>query len=162
PFGAPRNGMPSLHTVWALLVWFNAGTLPASTRRLFRLFAVMNIWAAMGLDDTHWFMDVVVGVPIAVAIQSALLGGVVDGGPRRGRWAEWVGGAALGATWLAAFRVGEPLLSAPALVAWPAVIATICWPLARRRTARVGLASKTAKAVRECANWRLREVANSL
>ena len=25
--GAPRNGMPSLHTIWALLIWFNLGPL---------------------------------------------------------------------------------------------------------------------------------------
>jgi len=33
PLGVPRNGMPSLHTVWALIIWFNAQRLPVAVRR---------------------------------------------------------------------------------------------------------------------------------
>ena len=124
-FGAPRNGMPSLHTIWALLIWFNAQTLPVAWRRALRVFAVMNLWAAMGLDDTHWLMDIVVSVPIAVAIQAAFVIGV------RRTWIDVATCATLTAMWLIGFRAGVPLLSLPATVAWMAVAVTVCWPLIR-------------------------------
>jgi hypothetical protein len=129
--GFPRNGMPSLHTVWALLIWFNAQTLPNAYRRAVRLFVVMNLWAAMGLDDTHWFMDVVVGVPLAVAVQSAVVRDEHDGR----RWADAMACAALTAIWLIGFRTADPLLRMPTAVAWLGVVATVWWPLSRQRTA---------------------------
>ena len=61
--------MPSLHTIWALLIWFNVGSLSARLRIGLRAFVILTLWAVMGLDDTHWLTDVVVGVPLAVAVQ---------------------------------------------------------------------------------------------
>jgi len=125
----PRNAMPSLHAVWALLLWFNAETLSVASRRALRVFAVMNMWAAMGPGE-HWVMDLVVAVPIAVAIQSAC----VIGSQRM--WIDVTSCAALTAVWLIGFRAGVPLLNAPTAVAWMAVAVTVCGPLSRLARAR--------------------------
>jgi hypothetical protein len=124
--------MPSLHAIWALLVWFNARPLRAFQRRCLGAFAALTLWAAMGLEDTHWMMDVVVGVPLAVAIQAV----VID---RRSELIRSLTTAstciALTAAWLVVFRGGFPILSAPSWLAWAAVVATLCWPLYRVRPA---------------------------
>jgi hypothetical protein len=127
PFAAPRNAMPSLHTVWALLIWFNADTLSTRARRSARLFAVMNLWAAIGVVGAHWFMDMVVAVPLAVAIQSAVIGDQY--GERR--WTTAMASGVLTVVWLIGFRAADPLLSLPKIAAWIAVLVTICWPLRR-------------------------------
>jgi hypothetical protein len=130
--GVPRNCMPSLHTAWALIIWFNARALPTVWRRAARLFAALTIWAAMGLEE-HWFMDLVVGVPFAVGIQSIFVTARIDAS--RSTWIRVVLCAAATAIWLAAFRSGRPLLDASPLVAWIAVVATVAYPLASQRRA---------------------------
>jgi hypothetical protein len=130
PTGAPRNGMPSLHTIWALLLWFNLGGLPARLRQGLKVFVILTLWAVMGLDDTHWLTDVVVGVPLAVAIQSAVVPSPAVAGIRR--WTTVAVCTALTAVWLAALRAGEPLISLPSALAWMVVLVTVCWPLSRQ------------------------------
>jgi hypothetical protein len=133
--GEPRNAMPSLHAVWALLLWFNARSLSILWRRTLRLFAVMNIAAAMGPDGSHWLMDVVVSVPLAVAIQSATVTRTSD---RSWHWAlDAVACSAMTALWLIGFRLGRPLLDLPFTAAWAATIVTVVWPLRRQRRADV-------------------------
>jgi PAP2 superfamily len=127
--GVPRNGMPSLHAVWALLIWFNAEPLPSDWRRILRLCALMILWAAMGLDDTHWLTDIVVAVPLAVAIQLTF---VTETANRSCRWRDASCCAALCGLWLLAFRAAEPLLSLPKPLAWLAVVITVSWPLTCR------------------------------
>ena len=126
--GPPRNGMPSLHTVWALLIWFNARPLRSSLRTAVRISAVMTLWAAIGLEDTHWVTDMVVGVPLAVAIQSAAVA-AEDG---RRRWSDVIVCALITGAWLIGFRLSTPILRLPMPIAWAAVIATTCWPLWRQ------------------------------
>jgi hypothetical protein len=123
--GPPRNGMPSLHTVWALLIWFNAGPLPHVWRRALRLFAALTIWAAMGLDDTHWMTDLVVAVPLAVALQAAY---VERPSAAKHQTLVIVSCAALVAAWLASIRLAW-IVDLPSPLAWAAVASTIAWPL---------------------------------
>ena len=141
PEGAPRNGMPSLHAIWALLLWFNAWPMSVGWRRALRFFAMLNIWAAMGLDDTHWIMDLVVGVPLAVAIQCV----AVTSRDAKGSW--WIADAALcaaiGGVWLWGFRGGW-LLGLSPMLAWGATVATVVFPLYLQRRA----AARTAQAQR--------------
>lgn len=135
---APRNGMPSLHTIWALLIWFNAQSLRRGVKRALRVFVLLTLWAVMGLTDTHWFMDVVVGVPLAVAIQAALVSRAAETAGRT--WSTVVGCLTLTLAWLWGLRSGVPLLNLPPVLAWAAVVVTIGWPLLRGRTpARVSL-----------------------
>lgn len=129
--GAPRNGMPSLHAIWALLIWFNLESLPAGLKGALRAFVILTLWAAMGPDGAHWLMDVVVGVPLAVAVQSAFVSSR-SGAPRH-TWTTVTICVALAAGWILAFRLGAPILDMPAGLAWMAVVITVCWPLSRQR-----------------------------
>jgi hypothetical protein len=139
--GSPRNAMPSLHTVWALLIWFNAGSLPSALRRGLRLFVLMNLWAAMGLQE-HWIMDIVVACPLAVAIQFAVVGN--ERGSRR--WMDVAACATVMGIWLLGFRSATRLLQMPAVLAWMAVAITVCWPLLRLRRSSLMRASADAAA----------------
>jgi hypothetical protein len=133
PLGAPRNGMPSLHTAWALLLLFNLAPLNAVGRWALRLFVALTLWAVMGLDDTHWFLDVVVAVPFAVAIQLACVPSSVQSASRR--WPDVILCSALTLIWLAGLRTAFPLLALPAAAAWTIVAITAWWPLTRVRAA---------------------------
>jgi hypothetical protein len=132
PLGPPRNGMPSLHTVWALLLWFNCRQLGATWQWALRAFVALTLWAVMGLDDTHWFLDVVVAVPFAVALQLTFVTGVAQTS-RRG--IDLGICSVLAVVWLVGLRTGTPLLSLPPVLAWTAVVATVWWPLSRERAA---------------------------
>jgi hypothetical protein len=141
PTGAPRNGMPSLHTIWALLIWFNVGALSAPLRAGLKIFVVLTLWAVMGLDDTHWLTDVVVAVPLAVALQAAFVP-ASNVAPAR-RWTNVAACACVPLIWLVALRAGTPLLDFPPVLAWLAVLATVCWPLSRVLwTARVSASDR--------------------
>jgi hypothetical protein len=111
PVGPPRNGMPSLHAAWALLVWFNAKRLSIDWRYGLRAFVAMTLWAVMGRDDTHWLMDVVVAVPMAAAVQLLCASGATG----HARWWGVAGGALLTVVWLLAFRHPALLLRLPPL-----------------------------------------------
>jgi hypothetical protein len=120
----PRNGMPSLHTAWALVIAFSARRLGRATRAALWTFAGLNIWTATG-GVGHWTMDIVAGVPLAAAAHLA----VTPSPKRAARWAGAVGCLALTTTWAAAFRAGVPLTGAPAWMAWGAVALTVAAPL---------------------------------
>jgi hypothetical protein len=124
--GMPRNGMPSLHTIWALLIWFNALTLPAALRRSLQLFVVLTLWSVLSPEGSHWIMDIVVSVPLAVAIQLLVMTRRAEMAGRTRMAAVCL---ALTGVWLIGFRTGMPLLALPRLVAWAAVLGTVCWPL---------------------------------
>ena len=55
--GAPRNGMPSLHTIWALLIWFSASGVAVPVRRALRAFVLLTMWAVLSPEGSHWLMD---------------------------------------------------------------------------------------------------------
>jgi hypothetical protein len=127
----PRNGMPSLHTIWALLIWFNVEGLPAGLRRGLRAFVLLTMWAVLSPEGSHWFMDIVVSVPLTVAIQAAILWRERQSARRT--WTTVLVCLAVTFAWLFGFRAGVPLLSLPPIVAWAAVAATLWWPLSRHR-----------------------------
>lgn len=128
PFGAPRNGMPSLHTIWALLIWFNARELTPGLRRGCYVFVLLTLWAVFA-EGPHWFMDLVVSIPLAVAIQAAIVARRFEAARRT--WTTVLVCLTVAAGWLVGFRLGAPLLSLPPVVAWAAVAGTVCWPLSR-------------------------------
>jgi PAP2 superfamily protein len=126
---APRNCMPSLHTIWGLLIWFNAARVPVPLRRALRAFVILTMWAVLSPQGDHWFMDVVASVPLAVAVQSAFLSHGFESAARRRTTA--LACAGLTAAWLAGFKSGLPLLAMPPVLAWAAVVGTLWWPLSR-------------------------------
>jgi hypothetical protein len=117
-----RNAMPSLHMTWALLMAFNCRPFP----RLVRVAAVMFVFATvLGTLGTgeHYFIDLVVAFPFAVAIQALATRGVSL--KSRSRLFPLVGGATLTLLWLVLLRYAIPLFFrwAP-LVPWLCVIAS--------------------------------------
>jgi len=121
-----------LHVVWALLIWFNSNALPEKWRRSLKLFVVLTLWAVMGLEDTHWMMDVVVAVPLAVAIQTAVITRRVI--TARRCWTRVAICAAITAMWIIGFtRMPTLLFSLPRTAAWIAVLFTVWWPLSQQR-----------------------------
>jgi hypothetical protein len=70
--GHPRNAMPSLHFVCALLLWWNAAALPRVWRILAAGFLAMTFLGTIGFGE-HYLVDLVVAVPFAVAMQAACL-----------------------------------------------------------------------------------------
>jgi hypothetical protein len=152
PLGPPRNGMPSLHTVWALLVWFNIRELPTLARWALRAFVAFTLWAVMGLDDTHWFLDAVVAVPFAVALQLAFVSGRAEGW--QSCWRVVLACSALTVVWLVTLRTGSLLFSLPPAGAWAAVVATVWWPMRRERTV-VELSTRPAERIASAEALRL-------
>lgn len=128
---APRNGMPSLHATAAFLIWLNARPLAALPRRLLRTFAVFNLFGAMGLPDAHWLTDLIVAVPLTLAVQAIcnmalpLWSGV--------RWTAIVVGFGLVGAWFALLWWGQDALASIPGAAWVAVTTTLglCFSLER-------------------------------
>ena len=122
----PRNGMPSLHTAWALLIAMNAAALRGAWRPALVTFAGLNVWAATGAVG-HWALDILVAVPLATSVQAAV---VLSSGPRRPM--ATAGAAAcvtLVVAWTAGIRLNL-LAGLPGPAAWLAVVATIGLPAA--------------------------------
>ncbi len=106
--------MPSLHIAWAFLLCWNL----RRERRWLRWTAVayflITVTATMGFGE-HYAVDVVVGLPVAIAMQCLAV-------------KDWRGAASaltLVAAWLLYFRYGVPLASPPAPLGWIPVGASI-------------------------------------
>ena len=121
PLAFPRNGVPSLHLTWALLIWLNTRSLPRWAR-----------WAALALvlatafdtlaSGEHYLFDLVVALPFTLWMQ-ALMARTASIRDRR-RWLPAVCGCALFMAWLAIGRFGLPLMMAGRALAWLLVIAS--------------------------------------
>jgi hypothetical protein len=112
--GAPRNAIPSLHTAWALLLWWNLRGQKQWISWSALVFLFFTLLATMGFGE-HYFVDLVVAVPFSLMIQSLCL-------------RDWVRagfGASITMSWLLYLRFGM-LEAAPAPVhAWAMVLVTL-------------------------------------
>jgi len=143
-----RNGMPSMHLGWSLLLWMNAGYVGRWARAGFAVLVGLTVLATLGLGE-HYLVDLVAGVPAAVALQ-ALCTRVLPWQARERRNAVlW--GAALTAFWMVAVRFGvEVLLAVPGLT-WVATLVTLAAcvalyrPLARASCAALELTEAPAQ-----------------
>ena len=122
PSDAPRNAMPSVHTAWVLLVWWNSRTRPAWVRVLAALFLVFTLFATLGLGE-HYLIDLVVAVPFSVALQGAFSTGIPIHHPVRR--AAWAAGAVVVALWLIALRIPGTVFQGSAMLSWGAITCTI-------------------------------------
>jgi len=114
PIPAPRNAIPSLHMAWALLLWFNCRPLSRIARGLSLLYVVLTLFVTLGTGE-HYFVDLVVALPFAVAIQ-ALWG---QGSARYRIVAE---AAVLTLLWLAALRYGTSVFLTSPIIPWACVV----------------------------------------
>ena len=117
----PRNGVPSLHLTWALLIWLNTRSLP----RLARLAALALVLATVfdTLDSgEHYLFDLVVALPFTLWMQ-AWMARTVSIRDRR-RWFPAVCGCTLFQAWLVIGRFGFHLIMIGRAVPWFLVVAS--------------------------------------
>jgi hypothetical protein len=114
-----RNCMPSMHAAWAYILFVKAREHPQRWLRwCFCAYATIMILGAL-TNGRHWFIDIVVAMPFAVAILAVAEQDLAAGIALRIKIA--LAGLSLTAAWLLLF-LWRPALSPPA--AWTLVIAT--------------------------------------
>lgn len=69
---AARNGMPSLHFTWALLLFINTTPTRKKLRIIFGLYATLVSLSTMGLGE-HYLTDLIAALPFISLIQSLTL-----------------------------------------------------------------------------------------
>jgi hypothetical protein len=117
----PRNAMPSLHVTWALLIWFNCKPLGRLARTLSFALLVTTLCDTLGTGE-HYFIDLVVAFPFAVAIQALCTRSL----PFRSsfRFGPVVGGTTVTLLWLIALRFSTQVFLSTPLVPWSCIVAS--------------------------------------
>jgi len=143
-----RNGMPSMHFASSLLLWMNAGYVGRWARAGFAVLVGLTVLATLGLGE-HYLVDLVAGVPAAVALQALCTRVLPWQAPERRNAVLW--GAALTGFWIVAVRFGvEAFLAVPGLT-WVAMLGTLAAcvalyrPLARASRAALELTEAPAQ-----------------
>lgn len=121
PWTVPRNAMPSLHITWVLLIWFNCKPLSRLVRALAFTFVLTTIFDTLGTGE-HYFIDLLVAFPFAVAVQALCTRWVPVRSP--GRFAPLVGGAAVTFLWLISLRYDTSIFLLTPVIPWACVIAS--------------------------------------
>jgi hypothetical protein len=130
PVAFPRNGVPSLHLTWALLIWLNTRSLPrwAWWAALALVLATMFDTLASG---EHYLFDLAVALPFTLWMQAGMA--CTASVRNRRRWLPAVCGCALFLAWLVLGRFGFPLMVISPAMPWFLVIASstlsIAWAL---------------------------------
>jgi hypothetical protein len=122
-----RNCMPSLHTAWALVVFWAAGKCSFLWRAILRgLLVIMLVQTLV----YHYFADMVVAVPFTLSLY-ALTAAAPWSVQRKTAFAS---GLLSVAVWMVALRWGTSLFLASPIVPWCGTALTIasCWWLWRR------------------------------
>jgi len=118
----PRNGMPSLHVGWTMLLFWNTRHRAWWISLAAGLYVTMTALATLGLGE-HYLMDLVVAVPAALSLQMLWL--------RAQGSAHWIAmgfGLAITLVWLIALRTGVALSIPSGPAAWAAAGATVIVP----------------------------------
>jgi hypothetical protein len=118
----PRNCMPSLHTTWALFLWWHARPLPRWFRALAGGFLAFTLLATLGFG-LHYAFDLVVAFPFAMACEAAFT--PAPAAVARRRLAAVLLGAGLVVAWLVVLRFGGALLLWSPVLTWAAALATV-------------------------------------
>ncbi len=119
---AARNGMPSMHFGWALLLWFNARNLHPALRNTFALLLGLIFLATLGQGE-HYLIDLIAGVPAALAMQAICTRSLAWTHPARRDAVLY--GFALTFAWILAVRAfGVAFAEIPGLT-WALTIVTL-------------------------------------
>jgi len=117
----PRNAIPSLHMAWAMLLYWNTKGLARGLRIFLAIYAVMTVVSTLGTGE-HYFVDLVAGVPFALAVQA-----VVSPDRREEFWRRAVtagAGLALTMVWLLLVRFGAKWMLVSPILPWSLVVAS--------------------------------------
>lgn len=119
---AAPNAMPSLHMACAILIWWNARGWQVG-RVIAFTFMILIGFAAVGFGE-HYFLDLVVAFPYALAIQAVATKGAH-------RWLPLALGAAMTAGWfLALLFAPRELAGLPVWTMWGLAGFTVIVPVA--------------------------------
>jgi hypothetical protein len=117
----PRNGVPSLHFTWALLIWWNARTLPRWGRATALAFVLATAFDTLATGE-HYLFDLIVALPFSLWMQASMIRTVSF--RNRERWLPALCGAAMFLAWLAIGRFGPALLLESRSLPWSLVVAS--------------------------------------
>jgi hypothetical protein len=120
----PRNAMPSLHVGWTLLLFWNMRRRAWWVVLLGGLYVMATALATLGLGE-HYLVDLMVAVPMGLAIQAIWL--------RQTSALRWVAigiGVVMTFGWLIAFRTGAVVGVPPGMVTWMVAGLTVVVPAA--------------------------------
>jgi PAP2 superfamily len=120
PLGVPRNGMPSLHMGWVILLWWNSRGLPRALRAFLAFYLCLTVVATLG-SGQHYLVDLVVSLPFALAVQAAASYGLPH---KSRRIAALVAGLALTMVWLLMVRFGVAWALKSPIIPWTLILAT--------------------------------------
>jgi hypothetical protein len=126
----PRNGVPSLHMTWALLIWLNTRSL-SQWARLAGLALVLATAFDTLASGEHYLFDLIVALPFTLWMQ-AWMARTVSIRDRR-RWLPAVCGCILFVAWLVIGRFEFHVMMISPAVPWLLVAASstvsIVWAL---------------------------------
>ena len=120
----PRNGMPSLHLAWTMLLFWNVRHRAWWIGMAAGIYVMMTALATLGFGE-HYLVDLMVAVPVGLAIQALWL--------RTRRASRWVAigtGGAIMLAWLIAFRTEAALAIPAGPVMWAMGTLTVLVPVA--------------------------------
>jgi hypothetical protein len=117
----PRNGVPSLHFTWALLIWWNTRTLPRWGRAAATAFVLATAFDTMATGE-HYLFDLIAALPFALCMQASMVRTVAF--RNRERWLPVLCGGAMFLGWLILCRFGLPLLLQSQFLPWSLALAS--------------------------------------
>jgi hypothetical protein len=117
----PRNGVPSLHFTWALLIWWNTRSLPRWGRLTATAFVLATAFDTMATGE-HYLFDLLAALPFALCMQASMVRTVAF--RNRERWLPVLCGGAMFLGWLILCRFGLSLLLLTPLLPWSLALAS--------------------------------------
>ena len=122
----PRNCMPSLHATWAYFFLWNSAHFKAPLRWMFRVFGILTLVATFTAGG-HWFIDLVVAVPFAAAIQAACVSNLRWTNPKRSLIVA--GCFALAIAWLVLLQNQHFFDGIPLSLRWLLILLSVSIPV---------------------------------
>ncbi len=117
-----RNAMPSLHTAWVLLVWWNSKGLARWIRAIAMLFVILTVMATLGTGE-HYFVDLVVAFPFALMVQAACSYSLpFRSGARR---TSFLFGTFVTLLWMAVLSFSVGIFWVSPVLPWAMIVATV-------------------------------------
>jgi hypothetical protein len=117
-----RNGMPSLHVGWTLLLFWNMRRRNWWMGAIAAAYLTLTALATLGFGE-HYLADLIVTPPLALAIQAACTRTESPIGSKV-RWIALATGAAITLAWLIAFRTGAALRIPEGAAVWSITLAS--------------------------------------
>jgi len=115
----PRNGVPSLHMTWALMIWLNTRGLPRWMRATAAALVLATGFDTLATGE-HYLFDLVVSLPFTLWMQACLVRTVSFRNPER--WRPAAAGCAMFLAWLAIGRFGLHWMLISRAIPWSLVV----------------------------------------